>query len=143
MSIMQTVNATDIRKNWSLACDQARVRPSFIKRTHDRMFLSSVDNMIKLLAGVFYECVLYKEDDGSYTASLKHMDLAENAGTREETLTAMSRAILDYSEEYYDNYELYSRSPNRSSHLPYVTKALLLGSAEKIREEIVWQSGTN
>ena len=140
---MQIINATDIRKNWSIVCDRARVRPSFIKRTHDRMFLSSVDNMLNLLADVRYECVAFKEDDGSCTASLKTMDLVENAGTRDDALKALSEAIFDYAEEYYDNYELYARSPNRSSHLPYVTKALLLGSAEKVREEMAWQSGAN
>ena len=140
---MQTLNATEVRKNWSQACDDTRIRPSIIKRTHDRMFLSSVDNMLKLLSYTHLDYLILKEDDGSYTASLISIDLAENEKTREKAVRALAEAIYEYAEEYYDNYELYGRSPNRAPHLPYVTKALLLGSAEKIMGELVCQNGAN
>lgn len=142
VGIMQNVNATDVRKNWSLTCDEVvRVRPSFIKRTHDNLFLSSTENMINLLAQVVFKCRIYKEHDGSYTATLESMDIAENAETKDQALNALAQSILDYAEEYYESYELYSKSPNRANHLPFITKALLLNDTEKIKETIQCRSG--
>ena len=67
---MQSINATEVRKNWSETCDfVARKKPSLIKRTHDILYFSSKENMLKLLSSTRYECNVYKEDDGSYTAS--------------------------------------------------------------------------
>ena len=140
---MQPINGTEVRKNWSSVCDQARVRPNFIKRTHDRMCLLSEETLLKLLSNATFECFVYAEEDGSFTAALNSIDLAENGKTREDALDAISKAIYEYAEEYYDAYDLYSRSPNRAPHLPYVIKALLLGSAENVRKELIWQNGAN
>lgn len=139
---MLSINATDIRKNWSTACDTvARVRPSFIKRTHDNLVLSSKKDMLRLLDDVKFTYSVFKEDDGSYTAALENIDLAENAGEKEGAVDAMAASILEYAEEFYEEYELYSNAPNRAGHLPMVMKALLLGDIWKIKEEMVCQSG--
>lgn len=142
MISMLSVNATDIRKNWSTACDMvARVRPSFIKRTHDSLVLSSREDMLKLLAGVKVSYSISKEDSGTYTIALKDIDLAENSDTKEGAIDAMAASILEYAEEFYEEYELYSKAPNRASHLPMVMKALLLGDVRTIKEEMLCQSG--
>ena len=139
---MQSINATEVRKNWSSTCDSvARFRPSLIKRTHDSLYLSSRENMLNLLSSAKFECVVYKEDDGSYTISSVPMDLVENAVSKEAACAAMAESILDYAEEYYENYTLYSNAPNRASHLPYITKALLLGDANHIKGELICRNG--
>ena len=139
---MQSINATEVRKNWSETCDfVARKKPSLIKRTHDILYFSSKENMLKLLSSTRYECNVYKEDDGSYTASSATMDLAENADSKDAVFTALANSILEYAEEYYENYALYSNAPNRVSHLPYITKALLLGDVNQIKEELVCLNG--
>ena len=143
MSFMQALNATDVRRNWSCECDKVRIRPSFIRRTHDNMFLSSADNMLNILSNVIYLYDIYKEDDDSYTVSLVDLDLAENGKSKDVALSAIASAIYDYAEEYYDNYELYSKATNRQYHLPYITKALLLGSEDRIREELICRNGEN
>lgn len=142
MNTMHTTGATEVRKNWSSICDSvARVRPSVIKRTHDYLYLASKDSMISLLADVKYRVSIYKEEDRSYTVVSDNMDLAENAGSKEEALMQLAAAILDYAEEYFENYPQYSISPNRRPHLPYITKAFLLDDANKIREEMLCQNG--
>ena len=55
----------------------------------------------------------------------------------------MGEVILDYAGEYYAEYEFYSRSPNRTAHIPYIFKALIMDDAEKIGENIVCHVGKN
>ncbi len=135
---MQTIGATEVRKNWSSICDNVvRVRPNVIKRTRDYLFLSTREDMLSMLSGMKCSVLIIKEKDGSFTAATDELDLAENSTTEELALKALAASVLDYALEYYDNYQLYSRSPNRSIHLPYVIKAFLLDDAEKIKEEML------
>ena len=141
---MQIVGATEVRKNWSSICDNVvRVRPNIIKRTRDYLFLSTREDILAMLSGIKCTVSTIHEDDGTYTAAADELDLAENADTEDKALLDLAKSLLEYAAEYYDNYQLYSRSPNRSSHLPYVTKALLLDDVERIREEMLCRSGKN
>lgn len=139
---MVVTGATEVRKNWSNVCDSvARVRPSMIKRTHDYLFMSSVSDMIALLSGVKYDVSIYAEQDGSYTAASNDMDLAENAESENLALDALAASVIEYANEYYDEFQLYSKAPNRKEHLTYIMKALLLNDIEKIRGEMVCRNG--
>lgn len=141
---MQTIGATEVRKNWSSICDNVvRVRPNVIKRTRDYLFLSTREDILAMLSGVKCTVSTIHENDGSYTLATDEMYLAENADTENQALMNLAASILEYAIEYYDNYQLYSRSPNRSGHLPYVTKAFLLDDAERIKEEMLCHDGKN
>ena len=50
---------------------------------------------------------------------------------------ALGKAILEYSADYYNDYAFYSHSPNRKGHIPYIFKALLMDSPERIGESIL------
>lgn len=139
---MIATGATEVRKNWSSICDKvSRVCPEIIKRTHDLMFLISQNDMLAILVHVKYGVASYLEENGSVTVVSDEMDLAENAETEEAALDALAGSILEYAHEYYSNYRLYSNAPNRKSHLPYITKAILLDNAKSIREEFICRSG--
>ncbi len=138
---METISATQVRKTWSETCDSAaRVRPAFIKRTRDVFMLVNSNDLIKLLRYVNYHAKVLKEKEG-VTLSLEEMDLVVHAETEDAALTKMASDILEYAEEYYDNYSLYSASPNRAEHAPYIIKALLLDDVEKIKGEIECREG--
>ncbi|MBR5970743.1 MAG: hypothetical protein IK016_10440 [Lachnospiraceae bacterium] len=138
------MNATDVRKEWSSVIDDVvRERPAFIKRTRDKMFLSDVDTMLVLLGQYHYSARRFREDDGSITLSLNEMDLVENAATEAEAKHALAEAILEYANEYYENYALYSASPNRREHIPYVLKALITEDLSVLEDSIVCRSGKN
>lgn len=140
---METISATEVRKKWSETCDNAAwVRPSFIKRTRDVFMFANSKDMIKLLSYFKFVVEVYKEKKG-ITLVLKDMDLAAHGNDLEEACHKIAEDILEYAEEYYENYHLYSNAPNRSDHLPYVIKALLLNDAEKIQGEIICQDGQN
>ncbi len=99
--------------------------------------IKHINNNAKTCDGDKCSVSIMHEKDGSYTVAIDEMDIAENADTEERALIKLAASILDYAMEYYDNYHLYNGSSNRSGHLPYVTKAFLLGNAERIRDEMM------
>lgn len=130
--------ATTVRKEWSAVCDSViHNKPKFIKRTRDKMWFSNLETMSEILSAYQFTAKEYKEDDGSVTLSLNEIDLVENGKDENEARLNMGEAILDYADEYYAEYELYSRSPNRKAHIPYIFKALIMDDAEKIGENII------
>lgn len=134
---MLTVNATDVRNDFSNIIDQAvHQRPLFIKRTRDYLFLSNMATMEGLLSIYHFTAESELEEDGSYTIALNEMDLVENGNTEEEACKELAESILEYAQEFYEEYNLWSKAPNRKKHIPYVLKAIILGDANQIAEEI-------
>ena len=75
--------------------------------------------------------------------SLNEIDLVENGKDEIEARFNLGNAILEYATEYYNEYELYSHSPNRKTHIPYIFRALILDDPEKIGELIECHDGKN
>jgi len=140
---MDYLNATDVRKNWSLTLDSVvREKPAYIKRTRDEIAMMDVRMLSYLLR--IYEFVADKfiEPDGSVTLSLRNMDLVVNAATKEDALEQLAIEIVEYAEEYYDEFALWSSATNRQNHMPYVIKALTM-DRETIKESIICLDGKN
>jgi hypothetical protein len=130
---MQTINATQVRKNWSEVVDSVvREKPAFIKRTRDYMLLSEIGLIEKMLELYDYNAELLIEDDGSVTMSLDEIDLVENGLNEKDTINKMAFGILDYAQDYYNDFNYWYSTLNRKNHLPYVMKALILGDTDKI-----------
>ena len=64
--------------------------------------------------------VLVAMDSGKFSAYCPELDLATEMDSYEETIEDIIEAIKDYAEEYMTEFELYSKSPNRAHHLPYI-----------------------
>lgn len=134
--------ATTVRKEWSTVCDSViHEKPKFIKRTRDKMWFSNLETMLEILAVYQFTAEKYLEDDGSVTLSLNEIDLVENGKDEKEARTNLGRSILEYSIDYYNEYETYSRSINRKSHIPYIFKALIIDDPEKIGDLLQCQDG--
>jgi hypothetical protein len=86
---------------------------------------------------------LLREDDGSVTLSLNELDLVENGKTEAEARLALGESILDYAEDFSDDFEYWSAAPNRKDHLPYVLKALSIHDAKILGDSIKCQAGGN
>lgn len=136
--------ATTVRKEWSSFCDGViHDKPIFIKRTRDKMWFSNLDTMSEILKAYVFTASKFVEEDGSITLSLNEIDMIENGQTEEAARLALGNAILEYSADYYMNYELYSHAPNRKGHVPYIFKALIMDDPEEIGESIQCQDGKN
>lgn len=136
--------ATTVRKEWSSVCDSVvHNKPKFIKRTRDKMWFSNLETMEEILKAYQFTAQRFVEEDGSITLSLNEIDLIENGGNEQIARLNLGKSILEYSQDYYEKYELYSHSPNRKQHIPYIFKALIMDNPEKIGEEIKCQDGKN
>ena len=136
--------ATAVRKEWSAVCDSViHNKPKFIKRTRDKMWLSNLETVSEILEVYYFTAKKIVEDDGTVTLSLNEIDLIENGKNEQEARLNLEKSILEYSIEYYNNYELYSHSPNRKKHIPYIFKALIVDNPEKIGEIIQCQDVKN
>ncbi|MCD8225437.1 MAG: hypothetical protein LUC99_11455 [Clostridiales bacterium] len=142
--MMLTKQATEVRKQWSETCDCViHEKPVFVKRTRDKLWISSLDTLMDILSAYTFTADKYLEDDGSVTLSLNEIDLVENGADEQAAREKLGAAILEYSSDYYIEYELYSHAQNRKKHIPYILKALTIDNPEKIGKEILCRAGKN
>ncbi len=144
MTDMIMEQATNVRKEWSTVCDSViHEKPKFIKRTRDKMMLSNLETIAEILQAYQFTALKYTEDDGSVTLSVNEIDIIENGRDEQEARLNAGKAILEYALDYYNEYEVFSRSPNRRKHVPYILKALIEDSPEKIGDMLRCQDGKN
>ena len=126
--IMDLQNATDVRKNWSITLDKvSHERPAYVKRTHDNVAIVSVSTLNLML---------------SVTLSAVDLDIVVNEENEQAAKRRLAEYIKEYAEEFYEEYPLWSKAPNRVGHIPYVFKALTLDTNE-IEKAIICQDGKN
>lgn len=136
--------ATTVRKEWSTICDSViHEKPKFIKRTRDKMWLSNLEIMSEILKVYCFTAAKYTEEDGSVTLSLNEIDLVENGKSEQEARFNLGSTILEYAVDYYNDYGLYSQSPNRKAHIPYIFKALIIDNPKEIGDNIKCLDGKN
>ena len=136
-------NASEIRKNWSITIDSVvHNRPAFINRTHDYVTMMSSGMVADLLRDYKYHVTLENESDGSVTGYVAELELVENAPTKNACLSNIIEAMKDYALDYYQEFNYWSKAPNRASHLPYIIK-LLISDDQMIMEDLVCLGGKN
>ena len=64
--------------------------------------------------------ILMARDGDQYCAYCPELDLVTEMDTQEEAMADILEAMREYAEEYLQEIALYSVSPNRAHHLPYV-----------------------
>ena len=138
-------NATDVRTHFSQTLDHAVYhRPQFIRRTHNRVVMLGTDMLSSVLPYAVFHLRFIPEEDGSVIAVCDEIeDVIGTGGTEAEAEHSFIEAMQEYAEEYYREYELYSRAPNRKAHLPYILRVLAADSADEIRRTMLCPAGRN
>jgi predicted RNase H-like HicB family nuclease len=77
---------------------------------------------------------IIEPSEGVYVASCPELDLATEGNTPEEALNDLVDMAIDYAEQYMEEIELFSKSPNRASHKPYILEIRERRTKEKVRE---------
>lgn len=130
------LKASDVRREWSKFIDEVKwIKPALVKRNRDIVAVLSIDMLEFILNKYKLTVEVKKERDGSYTGVLNKMDLMVNAGDMESLEHDLARELLEYSEEYMNEFALYYNSPNRKSHFPYVYRVMLaFDNIEKVKD---------
>lgn len=139
---MLALNATNVRKEWGFFIDSVvREKPKIIKRSRDYIFASSLDMLKEMLAVYKFNAKLYAEKDGTITTSLDEIDLVVNGKTKEEAIDILAADLMEYAEDFYNNFEYWFSAPNRKAHLPYVLHVLIQDDKEGVKNIIKCQNG--
>jgi len=134
---MKTVlKASDVRREWSRFIDEVKwVKPALVKRNRDIVSVLSLDLLEFILEEYKLTVEVKKEADGSYTGFLNEIDLMVNTDDIESLELEMANELLEYSEEYMNEFAFYFGSPNRKNHFPYVYRAILASDdIEKVKD---------
>ena len=134
---MKTIlNATDVRREWSKFIDDVKwVKPALIKRNRDIIAVLSIDLIEFILKEYRLTVDVRQEEDGSYTGILKEIDLMANATDMESLELELARELIEYSEEYINEFGLYYNSPNRKNHFAYIYRTMLASDdIEKVKK---------
>lgn len=141
---MLTLKASEVRKNWSSTIDTVvREKPIVVNRTRDYFMMMNSNTVLDLLDAVKFNAFIIEEDDGSFTSGIDELAVYENGSTIEESKENLVNELIEYSNQYFNEFEIYSNAPNRKSHLPYVTKIICTKDKNQLMEEISWQHGKN
>ncbi len=137
MTMVQALQATDVRNDWSQFIDGiVHGRPQVIKRNHDYILSLSVPQAKILVKNISFKAFFIKEDDGSTTAGLEEIDLCVNEHDEASALESLAKDLIDYAHDYFDNFQLYFNAPNRQQHFPYVLAVLLQDDPESVKRMI-------
>jgi hypothetical protein len=120
-----TISATDARKNWSKVIDTVvRKKPVFIKRNRDILTFLSLEQLDILLDSFRLRLSILPEDDGSITGVIEELDILANGASEEEVIELLTEDLIEYAEEYMENFDIYYHSSNRRVHFPYVYRVI-------------------
>ena len=71
--------------------------------------------------------------EGKYVISCPELDLATEGDTPESAFEDLVDIALDYAEQYMEEYNRFSMSPNRAAHAPFIKIIHEMGSREKVK----------
>ncbi len=129
---MQTINATDVRNNFSYYIDTVvREKPIAIKRNRDVLLFLSEQMVKDLVKDLRFQAEITNED-GINVGTMIGFDLVVEAESEQEVIQKLAEELLDYAQDYMNDFKLYYNAPNRKSHHPYVLKVLLASTIEEI-----------
>ncbi|MDX9871932.1 MAG: hypothetical protein RBT41_05910 [Clostridia bacterium] len=133
--IMQgIINATDVRKDWGNFIDHVvRFKPSLVKRNRDYLAAISLEHLEALLAPYKLTLEYDQEEDGSFSGSFKEIDIVANAASLEALKTELTKDLIEYAQDYMNEFDLYYGAPNRKPHFPYIMRVLIQKNEAAVR----------
>ncbi|HEO64381.1 MAG TPA: hypothetical protein ENI73_00780, partial [Spirochaetes bacterium] len=63
---------------------------------------------------------IIEPSDSVYIASCPELDLVTEGDTTNEALSDLIEMTIDYAEQYMEEFDQFSKSPNRASHKDYI-----------------------
>jgi archaeosine-15-forming tRNA-guanine transglycosylase len=137
MKMQEILNATEVRRDWGRFIDSVvHGKPGIIKRNRDYILSLSIPQAKVLLQNIDFKAYFIQEEDGTITAGLEDIDLLVNQEDEQAARVALAKELIDYADDYFNNFQLYFQSPNRRSHFPHVLAVLLQNSASGVAELI-------
>ena len=139
---MQTLNATDVRKDWGGFIDSiVRDKPKLIKRSRDYIVAMSLEMLREILLVDKMHVQFMPESDGTVSAVIDELDLTANAPDEEQVLETLAQDAFEYANDYYADFSYWHSAANRREHLPYILAILACEPQNVAKELFVCQAG--
>ncbi|MFC2144741.1 hypothetical protein ACFLQQ_00240 [Actinomycetota bacterium] len=133
---MKTIlKSTEVRKEWSSFIDDViRESPALVKRNRDLVAVLSVELLDYILSEYKLTVEVKREKDGSYSGVFNEIDIMANAMNLESLEDKLANELIEYSEEYMNEFKMHYYSSNRKDHFPFVYRvSLYSGDMENIK----------
>lgn len=128
------MNSTTVRNHFSEFVDNVvRDKPQFMKRNRDLISFFSEEQLNSLLEKYQFHVKVEKDEDGSFNVMDEKFDLIGWGDTPEEALNDFAEQLIEYAQEYYEDFAMYFQSPNRRPHYPYILHVLSKNSVNEVR----------
>lgn len=131
---MQVLNANEIINDFGSFVDKVIIeKPMVFKQNQNYVLSMSRDVVMSVFADKTFIPQLY-EEEGIITATLKDFDLVVQGRSRDEVMTKLTVELIDYTQDYFNDFQMYYYSPNRQKHFPYIIKVLLSDSFKQVED---------
>lgn len=132
--MQEVINATDVRRDWGSFIDNVvRFKPSLVKRNRDYLAAISLEHLDAVLEPYRFTLEYEKEADGSLSGSLKELDILANAANLDALKAEISIELIEYAQEYMNEFDKYYGAPNRKPHFPYIMRVLIQKNEDAVR----------
>ena len=71
-------------------------------------------------------------EDGIIVGTIDGFDLVVEGKSEQEVIRKLAEDLLEYAQDYVNDFKLFYNAPNRKSHYPYVLKVLLASAIDEI-----------
>jgi len=131
---MQAMLATEVRAHMSSFMDTVvREKPQAIRRNRDIIIATSHEQMRFFLSVYTFNFEYEQDEDGRFAGSMKEIDfIVADGATLEELRLHLAQQLIDYAQDYFQDYVRYSHAPNTRPHAPYVLRVLLEDNVEAV-----------
>lgn len=138
MIMKELLSATQVQNEFSQFVDSIiHQKPIAVKRNDDIFWSFSKQIAEELLAGYTLAIEYENEEDGSFFGSLVPLeDIVVHGKTMDDMIEDAAIQLVEYAQEYYQEFNKYYNAPNRRSHLPYILNVLSQNDIEGVKKLI-------
>jgi predicted RNase H-like HicB family nuclease len=125
---MQAVlSATEVRANFGLFIDNVvHQKPQVVKRNRDIIVALSQTYLKDTLSIYEFTIEFEQDEDGIFAGSIEQIpDILGEGKSLEELRNDLAYQLIEYAQDYYDDFERYHNYSNRRDHVNYVLRVLL------------------
>lgn len=138
------ISSSEVRKNFSDTINNAIYsKPQLIKRNKNDVMLISKDTVFDMLENLRIKLVIKKDKNTYYTENEVLEDIIGWGNTKQEAIDDFIKFLDIYAHDYYDNFQVYSKTERGKKDLPYVFRVICSTSLEDIKSMLICQDGKN
>lgn len=138
------ISSSEVRKNFSETINNALYsKPQLIKRNKNDILLVGKDIVFNMLENLRIKLIIKKDKDMYYTENNVMEDIIGWGNTKEEAINDFVNFLDAYAHDYYENFQVYSKTERGKRDLPYVFRVICSTSMEDVKSMLICQDGKN